>query len=244
MTASEAREYVTGAISRQLTRWEIGVDGAIHAAAILAGIVGAAALLTIATRRGNAADVAAVSIYSTGLLAMLGCSCAYNLARWTRHGNWLRSLDNSAVFIMIAGTYTPFTVLHMQGAWSISLTSVVWAVAAAGIFVRVLHGRIFDRISIGLYLILGWVGLVALAPLIRALDATTLILLVIGGGLYTVGVVFHLWERLPFQTAIWHGFVVAAAATHRGAGVGAPRAPAPLRGGSGQHPRGDSTDLS
>jgi hemolysin III len=219
MTASEARDYVTGAFSRQLTRWEIGVDGAIHAAAILAGIVGAAALLIIATRRGGAADVAAVSVYSVGLLAMLGCSCAYNLARWTRHRSWLRRLDNSAIFIMIAGTYTPFTALHMQGAWSISLTGVVWSAAAAGVLVRLLHGRLFDRISIGLYLVLGWVGLVALAPLIQALDTPTLILLIIGGGLYTVGVVFHLWERLPFQTAIWHVFVVAAAATHYAAVV-------------------------
>lgn len=219
MTASEARDYVAGAISRQFSRWEIGVDGAIHVAAIAAALVGAVALLWIATARGDAADVAASAIYSTGLLAMLGCSCAYNLARWTRHGNWLRSLDNSAIFVMIAGTYTPFTVLHMQGAWSISLTSVVWSVAAAGVLVRHLHGPLFDRISIGLYLALGWIGLVAFAPLLQALDSATLTLLFTGGALYTVGIVFHLWERLPFQTAIWHSFVVAAAATHYAAVV-------------------------
>jgi hemolysin III len=219
MTAAEARDLVSGALSRQLTRWEIGVDGAIHAAAIVAAFVGTIVLIWIAAKRGGAEDVAATAVYSTGLLTMLGCSCAYNLARWTRHGNWLRSLDNSAVFVMIAGTYTPFTVLHLQGAWSISLTSVVWALAGGGILVRLLHGRLFDRCSIALYLALGWVGLVALAPLVQALDAATLSLLMVGGGLYTVGVVFHLWERLPFQTAIWHGFVVAAAATHYAAVV-------------------------
>jgi hemolysin III len=219
MTDAEARHYVTGAISRQLTRWEVGVDGAIHAAAIAAGLVGAVALIWLSAARGGVADVAAAAIYSSGLLAMLGCSCAYNLARWTRHGNWLRSLDNSAVFIMIAGTYTPFTVLHMQGAWSVSLTGVVWSMAAAGVLVRLLHGRLFDRISIGLYLALGWVGLVALAPLIQALDAATLTLLMIGGGLYSVGVIFHMWRRLPFQIAIWHSFVVGAAATHYAAVV-------------------------
>ncbi len=219
MTASEARALVAGSISRRFTRWEIGVDGAIHAAAIVAALVGAVALLWIAMKRGDAEDVAASAIYSSGLVAMLGCSFAYNLARWTRHGNWLRSLDNSAIFVMIAGTYTPFTVLHLQGAWSISLTSIVWALALAGVFVRLLHGRLFDRISIGLYLALGWVGLVALAPLVQALDTPTLTLLIVGGALYTIGVVFHLWERLPFQTAIWHGFVVAAAATHYAAVV-------------------------
>ncbi len=219
MNAAAARDYVRANLSRRLTRWEIGVDGAIHAAAIVAALVGTAALLWIAIARGSADDIAASAIYATGLLAMLGCSCAYNLARWTRHGDWLRSLDNSAIFIMIAGTYTPFTVLHMQGAWSLSLTGAVWAIAAAGILVRLLNGRLFDRISIGLYLALGWMGLIALAPLVQALDNATLILLVVGGGLYTIGVVFHLWERLPFQTAIWHTFVVAAAATHYAAVV-------------------------
>ena len=219
MTGAEARDLVSGAISRRLTRWEIGVDGAIHAAAIAAALVGAVALLWIAAVRGGAGDIAATAVYSAGLLAMLGCSCAYNLARWTRHGNWLRALDNSAIFVMIAGTYTPFTALHMQGAWSFSLTSAVWAIAAAGILMRLFSGQLFDRVSIGLYLALGWIGLIALAPLVQALDNTTLILLVVGGGLYTVGVVFHLWERLPFQTAIWHAFVVAAAATHYAAVV-------------------------
>jgi hemolysin III len=219
MTASEARDYVAGAISRRFSRWEIGVDGSIHAAAIVAALVGAVALLWIAAVRGSAEDIAVSAIYSAGLIVMLGCSCAYNLARWTRHGNWLRSLDNSAIFVMIAGTYTPFTVLHLQGAWSISLTSIVWSTAAAGVLVRHLHGPLFDRISIGLYLALGWIGLVALAPLLQALDTPTLTLLMIGGGLYTVGVVFLLWERLPFQAAIWHTFVVAAAATHYAAVV-------------------------
>ena len=219
MTAAEARDLVKDAISRRLSRWEVGVDGAIHAAAIVAALVGAVALLWIAIVRGSADDIVVVAVYSTGLLAMLGCSCAYNLARWTRHGNWLRSLDNSAIFIMIAGTYTPFTVLHMQGAWSLSLTGAVWATAAAGILTRLFHGRLFDRISIGLYLALGWMGLIAFAPLVQALDSATLILLVVGGGLYTIGVVFHLWERLPFQNAIWHTFVVAAAATHYAAVV-------------------------
>jgi hemolysin III len=219
MTFSESIEHSAAMLSRRLQRWEIGVDGAIHGCAIVAALIGSVALLWVASARGGAPDVAASAIYSTSLVAMFGCSCAYNLARWTRHGNWLRSLDNSAVFLLIAGTYTPFTTLHMQGAWSVSLTGVVWSVAAAGVLVRFLHGPLFDRISIGLYLVLGWIGLVALAPLIQALDTATLTLLMVGGALYTIGVLFHLWERLPFKTAIWHGFVVAAAATHYAAVV-------------------------
>ena len=86
--------------------------------------------------------------------------------------------------------------------------------ATVGVLLRLFHSRLFDRVSLGLYLALGWLGIVALPPLIHALDTPALVLLAVGGGLYTAGLIFHLWERLPFQNAIWHGFVVAAAATH------------------------------
>jgi hemolysin III len=214
MTAREAFELSTAAVRRRFHRWEIGVDGAIHVLAIVAGLVGAIALLLIASRNGGAEDVAAVAIYSVGLLAMLGCSCAYNLGRFSRHADWLKHLDHSAIFLMIAGTYTPFTLIDLEGAWKWSLIGTVWTVAVAGVALRLLHGRLFDRISLGLYLALGWLGVVALPPLIHALDTPALVLLAVGGGLYTMGLIFHLWERLPFQNAIWHGFVVAAAAMH------------------------------
>jgi len=213
MTAGEALEQARQ-LSRRLRRWELGVDGAIHAAAIVAGIVGSIVLLLETASNGAAADLAAVSIYSGGLIAMFACSAAYNLGRFTRHGLWLRNLDQAAIFLMIAGTYTPFTVLHLSGAWSVAFTAVVWSAAGLGIVLRLLPGRLFDRVSLLLYLALGWMALIILAPLFEALDLSALILLAVGGGLYTIGIVFHLWERLPFQTAIWHLFVVAAAATH------------------------------
>jgi hemolysin III len=214
MTAYEALEVSANAVRTRLERWEMGVDGAIHVAAIIAAFIGAIILLLVARHRGGAEEMAAVAIYSTGLLAMFGCSAAYNLGRFTRHADWLRGLDQAAIFLMIAGTYTPFTVIDLQGAWSWSFTSVVWSLAVIGVLLRLLHGRLFARLSVALYLALGWIGLVAILPLFHALHPATLLLLVIGGALYTIGIVFHLWERLPFQTAIWHLFVVAAAAVH------------------------------
>jgi hemolysin III len=214
MTAREAFELSKAVVTRRFHRWEIGVDGAIHGVAIVAGLIGAIALFVIASHRGGAEDVAAVGIYSLGLLAMLGCSCAYNLGRFSRHADWLKHLDHSAIFLMIAGTYTPFALIDLEGAWKWSLIGTVWTIAVAGVGLRLLHGRLFERISVGLYLALGWLGLVALPPLIHALDTPALVLLAVGGGLYTMGLIFHLWERLPFQNAIWHTFVVAAAATH------------------------------
>jgi hemolysin III len=214
VTAYEALEVSASAVRTRLQRWEMRVDGTIHIAAIIAALVGATILILMADHRAGAEEVAAVAIYSCGLLAMFGCSAAYNLGRFTRHADWLCSLDQAAIFLMIAGTYTPFTVIDLQGAWSWSFTSVVWSLAIVGVLLRLLHRRLFTRLSIGLYLALGWLGIVAIFPLFHALHPATLILLVIGGALYTIGIVFHLWEKLPFQTAIWHLFVVAAAAVH------------------------------
>jgi hemolysin III len=214
LTAYEALEVSANAVRTRLQRWEMRVDGTIHIAAIIAALVGATILILMADHRAGAEETAAVAIYSCGLLAMFGCSAAYNFGRFTRHGNWLRGLDQSAIFLMIAGTYTPFTVIDLNGAWSWSFTSIVWSLAIVGVLLRLLHYRLFAKLSVGLYLALGWIGLLAIFPLFHALHIATLILLVIGGALYTIGIVFHLWERLPFQTAIWHLFVVAAAAVH------------------------------
>lgn len=199
---------------RMLTRREIGVDCAIHGVAIVGAIVGMVVLLLIASAGGGFADMAIVALYSAALLAMFACSAAYNLGRQSRHRTWLRALDQVAIFIMIAASYSPFTVLHLEGAWSVVLTSVVWVIAVGGILVRLLHVRLFDRISIGLYLSFGWVGLVAIIPLVQALALSTMALLAAGGILYTIGVMFHRWEGLPYQNAIWHAFVLAAAAIH------------------------------
>ena len=120
MTASEAFEVSLKAVSRRFSRWEKGVDGVLHACAIVAAIVGAIILILLAASRGDAEDVAVV-IYSVGMLAMFGCSCAYNLGRFTRHEDWLRKLDHAGIFLMIAGTYTPFTLLALQGVVELDL---------------------------------------------------------------------------------------------------------------------------
>ena len=203
-------------LERELSRWEIGADGIVHALAILAGIVGAVVLLLVAADRIGAFGMVAVSVYSAGLLAMLICSAAYNLGRRTRYGNWLRNLDQAAIFVMIAGTYTPFTLLHMDGAWRASLTILVWSIALAGILTRLLTQRLFDRLAVVFYLTLGWMSVITVAPLMSGVNAPMIVvaLLAAGGLLYTIGVVFHLWRRLPYNNVIWHGFVAAAAAAH------------------------------
>ncbi|HML13428.1 MAG TPA: hemolysin III family protein [Xanthobacteraceae bacterium] len=199
---------------RALTRGERVADGVIHVVGISAGLIGAAILVIAAATRGSPLELAALSTYSGGLLAMLGCSAAYHLLRSSRRRELLRCFDHTAIFLMIAGTYTPFTLLRIRPLWDVVLTATVWSIATAGIALRLFNPRMFDRVSIGFYLALGWAGLAAIAPLVPLVQASTLALLGAGGLLYTAGVVFHMWERLPFQNAIWHGFVLVAAGVH------------------------------
>lgn len=205
---------------RQRSRSEIATDAAVHAVGIAAGFAGAVALLIVALPQGNGTALAAVAVYSTGLLAMWTCSCAYNLSLGSPRRELLRCSDQSAIFAMIAGTYTPFTLLYLDGYWAPAMTLLVWLVAGLGIALRIFHPHRFERISTALYLTLGWVGLVTVGPMLNAMDGSTLLLLAAGGLLYTAGVVFHLWERLPFQAAIWHAFVLVAASCHYAAILG------------------------
>ncbi|MGE3904564.1 MAG: hemolysin III family protein, partial [Reyranellaceae bacterium] len=153
--------------------------------------------------------------------AMLICSAAYNLARNSRRRALLRRFDHAAIFAMIAGTYTPFTTLRLDGGWGAGLTAAVWTVATIGIALKLWKPHLVERASIPLYLALGWTIVVAVNPLLGALDPSTLVLLAVGGLLYTLGVAFHVWERLPYQNAAWHACVLAAAAVHYAAVIDA-----------------------
>ena len=190
-------------------------DAAVHALGLTLGSVGCVALAVMALpRAGDPLRVAALVAYAVGLLAMLGCSALYNLAPEGGRKRLFRELDHAAIFLMIAGTYTPFTLVRIAGTWGTGLLAFVWAVAAAGIAVELLGLRRAKWPSTAAYLLLGWSVLAALGPLSAAVSPAGLALLVAGGVLYSVGVAFHLWTRLPYHNVVWHGFVLAAAACH------------------------------
>lgn len=199
------------------THHEIAVDGLVHLVGLVAGIVGATILLAIAIMNRSPFEITAVSIYAAGMILMFACSAAYNLFRKNRRRELLRRLDHAAIFVMIAGTYTPFTLLSLSGTWAVAMTALVWSIAGAGVVIKLLWPSRMERISTLIYILLGWVGVIAFEPLILSLPASTLLMLATGGALYMIGVIFHVWERLPFQNAIWHSFVVAAASVHYGA---------------------------
>ena len=192
---------------------ELAADGAVHLVGLCLGLPAAVAVVVVAALGGTPGQLAPVALYAAGLAAMIGCSAAYNLARRTRWRDWLQRFDHAAIFAMIAGTYTPFT-LRLERAWSLGLTAAIWSVAVLGIAAKLARLSHIDRVSVVLYLTLGWIGLVAAGPFMASMATSTLLLLAGGGALYSTGVVFHLWHRLPYQNAIWHGFVLAAAGVH------------------------------
>jgi hemolysin III len=206
-------------LSGQRLARELVADGVVHALGLILGVAGAGVLVLLVLFDGDPVVRAPLFIYAAGFLAMLACSAAYNVFRSSPRRDWLRRFDHAAIFAMIAGTYTPFTTLRLTGAWSSGLTAVIWAIAVVGMAVKLLRPRRIETISIVLYLTLGWIGLVALQPFLTSLEVTTLALLAAGGVLYTVGVVFHVWESLPYHNAIWHGFVLTGAIVHYAAVV-------------------------
>lgn len=204
----------TGAI-RDFSPGELLADRTVHIVGLVVGIAGAIALTLVAAIAWRWTALLTVVAYSAGLVAMLSFSAAYNLGHRSRYRHVLRRFDHAAIFAMIAGTYTPFVILGLDGGWRIGMMIAVWAIAALGIGVKLFApAQRSTRISTVLYLVFGWVGIVAIEPLLHSLSPAVLILLAVGGGLYSVGVVFHALQRMPYQNAIWHGFVLAAAMVH------------------------------
>ena len=157
---------------------------------------------------------AVAGLYGIGLLAMLGSSALYHLVKEGRWRPRLRRLDHAAIFVMIAGTYTPVVVFAIPGTWGWSLLTVVWAGAVAGAAVKFLAPGRFERLSVLAYLVLGWAGMAAIGPLLNALQTPDMVLLAAGGLLYSLGVLMHLSTRLRYHNALWHLFVLVAAGCH------------------------------
>lgn len=196
------------------SRGEVWADTAAHVLGLLFGLIATGALLITASQHDQLLLILGASLYGLGLLTMLTCSAAYNLWPPSPTKELWRRFDHAAIFIMIAGTYTPFLLNRVGGDWGVGLLSFVWSVAVIGAILKLTFPRRWESITIGLYLGLGWSILIAINPLVQSISMDSLILIGAGGVIYSVGVVFHLWERLPYQNAIWHWLVLAAAVCH------------------------------
>ena len=192
-------------------------DGAIHVAGLM---FAATAVIWLSYRVFSQSDITLIStvmIYAVALVAMLSMSAIYNVFhRPDAYGIW-RRLDHAAIFLMIAGTYTPFAAMVLGGWVGASILAIVWTGAVLGILIKLCFREGFGRYTLPLYLALGWVVVIALPPLIERMSTPGLWLLLGGGLIYSAGTLFYAWRSLPFQNAIWHAFVLAAAMCQFGA---------------------------
>jgi len=212
--ASTSIHAATGAIRWNYDRVELIADGVVHAVGILFGIIAATVLVVLTAVYASALDIVAVSIYVAGLLSMLVLSATYNLWPESRTKWVLRRFDHSAIYVLIAATYTPFIMELRDGVLAIALLVGVWCLAIFGIVLKLGWPGRFDRLAVGLYLALGWSGMMLYHSVVGALPKLALWFVLAGGALYSLGVIFHSWRRLRFQNVIWHCFVLLGAACH------------------------------
>jgi hemolysin III len=212
--ASTSIHAATGAIRWNYDRVELIADGVVHAIGIVFGLIAATVLVVLTTVYATALNIFAVSIYVAGLLSMLVFSASYNLWPVSRTKWVLRRFDHSAIYVLIAATYTPFIMELKDSVFAVALLIGVWCVAIFGIGLKLAYPGRFDRVAVGLYLALGWSGIMLYDSVVTALPRMTLWLVLAGGALYSLGVIFHAWRRLRFQNVIWHSFVLLGAACH------------------------------
>lgn len=185
-----------------------------HGLGIVLAIAGLAVLVTFATLHGDIWHIVACSVFGATLILLYTSSTLYHSLPIPRLKPFLRALDHSAIFLLIAGTYTPFTLVNLRGPWGWSLFVAIWTLGIAGIILRLfLKGRLHGLV-VALYVAMGWAVVVAIQPMLTRVGSGGLALLAAGGLAYTGGVVFYKWRRLPYNHAIWHGFVLAGSILH------------------------------
>jgi hemolysin III len=212
--ASTSLHAAAEAMHWNYDRAELIADGVVHIVGVCFGVIAATVLIVLTAVYATALDIVAVSVYVVGLLAMLVLSATYNLWPISRAKWVLRRFDHAAIYMLIAATYTPLIMELKDSFFAIALLIGVWCVAIVGIVLKLaLPGR-FDRLSVGLYLAMGWSGMMLYDAVVKALPTLALAFLIAGGVLYSLGVIFHAWRRLRFQNAIWHCFVLLGAACH------------------------------
>jgi hemolysin III len=212
--ASRSAHAAAGAVHWDYDRAELIADGVVHIIGVCFGLIAATALIVLTAVYATAFQIAVVSVYVAGLLAMLVLSATYNLWPVSRAKWVLRRFDHSAIYVLIAATYTPVVMQLKDNIFAIVLLIGVWCVAIVGVVLKlVLPGR-FDRVAVGLFLAMGWSGIMFYDSVVAALPSLALWFVVAGGALYSLGVIFHAWRRLRFQNAIWHSFVLLGAACH------------------------------
>jgi len=177
-----------------------------HFLGFLLAVGGVPVLITLAALLGTPRELVTFSIFGAALIFTYMSSTLYHYVQPGALKRWLRRLDHLSIYLLIAGTYTPFVLVGLKGAWGWSLFGILWALAAVGIVAKLGFMHRFDVISVIAYVLMGWIGLVAIVPLVHDLPTPSLILVLAGGVSYTIGALFYALDKLRFNHAIWHLF--------------------------------------
>ena len=186
----------------------------IHGVGIVASLCGGAVLITLAAVFGDARRVVGASVFVATLVLMYTASTLYHAIPHERHKPRLKVLDHCAIFLLIAGTYTPFTLVALRGSWGWALFGLIWTLAVLGVVFKLFYTGRFRRTSTAIYVAMGWLVVVAVGPLSQALPAWTVACLIAGGVSYSLGTPFYLNRRIPYAHAIWHAFVLGGSVLH------------------------------
>jgi len=200
--------------ARYYTRTEETLNVATHALGLLLSILALVLLVVKAAQNGTVWHVVSFAIYGSSLVILYFSSTVFHLIQNQKLRNRLNVLDHASIFLLIAGTYTPFLLVTLRGPWGWSIFGVVWGLAIAGIVVKLFYTGRFNFLSTLLYIVMGWLIIVAIKPLMDALSTEGLLWLFAGGLFYTLGSVFFLVNKIPFNHAIFHVFVLAGSACH------------------------------
>ena len=206
-------------MSREMTLSEYTLGEEIahavsHGIGALLSIAGLTVLVAYAALNGNVWHITSCSIYGATLIFLYTASTLYHGITQPQAKRVLQRIDHAAIFLLIAGTYTPFTLVSLHGAWGWTLFGLVWGLALLGVVLETVVKRRIHWLSLTLHLGLGWLVLIAIKPMIASVATGGLVLLLAGGLCYSLGVIFYVWRRLAYHHAVWHLFVMAGSALH------------------------------
>ena len=202
---------------RQSRAWTFGEEVAhsvTHGLGLVASVAGLVVLVILTAATRDPWRITACTIYAATLVLLYAASTLYHALSATRARHVFRVLDHSAIFLLIAGTYTPFALVSLRGPWDWTLLGIVWGLALLGVTAKAVFGARWPVVSTAVYVCMGWVVLVAAKPVVERLPAGAIAWLAAGGLAYTGGVAFYAWTRLRYSHAIWHLFVLAGSACH------------------------------
>ena len=177
-------------------------------------VAGLTILLVNANQEDDPWRIIAISIFGVSMIILYLVSTLYHSLTHSRVKAIFRRLDHAAIYILIAGTYTPVILISLRTTWVIYLLPIVWTMAIIGVYIKIFYIHRYERLTLAYYIIMGWLALIAIKPLFNSIPIESFVWIILGGVAYTSGVVFYSWDRLPYNHTIWHGFVLAGSFCH------------------------------